>query len=109
MPDIGFGLFVAFGGFVVGLIVGFARKHGLVWTIADSVFAGIMCIAAVYAWFGLWEVWPAGREYLNDLGKSSEPINQLLQALTLFMPVFGILIGLWVVSMLRRRFAQPTA
>ena len=105
MPDIGFAWFVLLGGFVVGLIVGIIRRHGVVWAIADSIVAGVLCIAAVYAWFGLFEAWPTGRDFLNDLGKRSEVINQILQMLTLFMPVFGILIGLAVVRLVRRRFA----
>lgn len=106
MIDIGYAWFVLLGGFIMGLIVGIVRKHGILWTIADSLVAGVLSIAIVFGWFGLFAAWPAGREFFDEFGKRNEFVKQFLQMLTLIMPVIGILIGLVIVRMLRRRFGK---
>jgi hypothetical protein len=103
MIDFGFTFFVLVGGFVIGLVFGLARKHGLVWTLIDMVVAGVAAIAFVFLWFyGLGGI-PFLREALNRIGKDIPPIGSALSFITLMTPLIGALIGLWIVSRLRRR------
>ncbi len=107
MIDYAFTAFVLAGGFIIGLIVGIVRRHGLAGTLLDIVVGGVAAIVFVFLWFyGLGAI-PGVLETVNRVGRQYPYVGGAISLVTLLTPAIGALIGLWIVS--RARAQSRTA
>lgn len=103
MIDYAFTALVLIGGFIIGLIVGIVRRHGLLGTLADMIVAGIAAIAFVFLWFyGLGAI-PGLLHTVDKVVRQYPYVGGALSFVTFLTPVIGAMIGLWIVS----RFRAP--
>lgn len=102
MPDYLFVFMVLGGGFLVGLVVGIARRHGVWGTAIDMLAAGFASIAFVYGYFQLLAAFPALTDALDAFGDGYPLIGGLLMVVTSLTPLIGAAIGLWIAARLRR-------
>jgi hypothetical protein len=95
-------LAVAIVGLLVGLIVGLARRHGIAGTFVDMVIAAVAAVAFILFWlYGLGAI-PGVAATIDSIGRRYPIVGGAISIVTLLTPLVGALIGLWLVSRVRR-------